>query len=76
MASPLLHFFNEGVIMEEEQFKVETVKVARPDHDGGFAVINKSDLTDSDVLFDESKRKAPVRVKPVKAAGKLDDSDD
>ena len=69
-------FSHEGGVMEENEFKVETVKVVRPDHDGGFAIINKSDLTDADVLFDDAKRKAAPALKSVKTAGKSDDSDD
>lgn len=60
--------------MDDIQFKTETVKVVRPEHDGGFAVINKSDLTASDVLFDEAPKAAP-RVE-MSRKKKSDDSED
>jgi hypothetical protein len=62
--------------MDDNEFKVETVKIVSADHDGGFAVINKADLTDADVLFDESKRKAPTIAKASKFGGKSDGHDD
>lgn len=61
--------------MSDNEFQVETVKVVAPDHEGGFAIINKADLTPDHILFDEAKRKA-LAVKPVKASGKADDSED
>lgn len=38
--------------------RVDVVKVVRKDHPEGYVVINKSDMTDSDVLFDNPKPKA------------------
>lgn len=37
--------------------RIKTVKVARKDHPEGYVVINESDMTDSDVLFDKPKPK-------------------
>lgn len=61
---------------DDNQYKIETVKVVRADHEGGFAVINKSDLTEGDVLFDEAKRKAPAPAKASKFGSKTDDTDE
>lgn len=40
---------------------IETVKVARPDHKRlGYAIINKSDMTDDDKPYKEPKQAAKI----------------
>lgn len=40
---------------------LEVVRIVRPECPGGFCEINKTDLKESDVLFDEKRQKRKQR---------------
>ena len=53
---------------------LEIVKVVRKDVDSDYIVINKADMLESDVLFDESKDKIEPGKKAKTETGKRADS--
>ncbi len=49
--------------------KIETVKIVREGVDSEYVVINKRDVIDSDVLYEENSSSDPEVSKPTKNKG-------